>query len=181
MDYILTSIILCIIALIMLNGISVDENAEWMSASYTTALKAIACIIVVFVHIPTEYGNKLQDMVGSFAYVGVTIFTMISAYGCRAGIDRGADYLKSFWKNRLLALAIPLVIYNIIFIPLELVILGISAFKFNFYIRAIVTLYFIFWLVWKVKFIPHKYKDIIISCIIVMGSLLTYFTEFDIF
>lgn len=45
-----------------------------MSLEDTTFLKGFWCIIVVLVHVPVAYQNRIQDILGSFAYVGVTFF-----------------------------------------------------------------------------------------------------------
>lgn len=64
-------------------------------------------------HVPAEYRNPLQDAIGSFAYVCVTLFFLISAYGMMLSGERKDDYLKHFWGNRLVALLVPCLMVNI--------------------------------------------------------------------
>ena len=63
----------------------------------TNALKGFAAIIVIMVHIPEPEVNPLQDAIGSFAYVAVTFFFFVSAYGTRLSLTKNPDYLKRFW------------------------------------------------------------------------------------
>ena len=50
-----------------------DENPTFFDIDYTTVMRG-CCIIIVFVHIPSAYGDLVQDMVGSFGYICVTLF-----------------------------------------------------------------------------------------------------------
>lgn len=81
--------------------------------SYTRILKGACCIIVILVHVPATHGNKLQDAIGSFGFVAVTIFFMISAYGMYFSKQKKTDYLRHFWRNRLSSLLIPMLLVNI--------------------------------------------------------------------
>ena len=95
------------------NSKATNDATYLFSKDYTTILKGVCCIIVVMVHIPYDYQNPVQDAIGSFAYVCVTIFFMVSAYGMQLGVDRKSDYLKNFWRKRLVALLIPCFLVNI--------------------------------------------------------------------
>lgn len=81
---------------------------------YTNTLKGICSIVVVFVHVPEVYQNPLQDALGSFAYVCVTGFFIVSAYGMQYSLEHNTKYLDSFPINRLTSLLIPQIIINII-------------------------------------------------------------------
>lgn len=90
-------------------------NGEgFFDKEYTNTLKGICSIVVIFVHIPEVYQNPLQDALGSFAYVCVTGFFMISAFGMQYSLNHNPKYLASFPVNRLTALLIPNIIINII-------------------------------------------------------------------
>lgn len=108
---ILTSLILalyCVTALIGAKRNSIQEaDSYFFSKDYTTVLKGLCCIIVVFVHVPTGFQNTVQDLVGSFAYICVTIFFMLSAYGLRYSFENKEEYSRTFLKNRVLSLVIP--------------------------------------------------------------------------
>ena len=110
-----TCIFLAILLPIYLVGISrKSDTSFFFTKDYTTTLKGACALIVILVHIPLLYSNKLQDAVGSFAYVAVTIFFMISAYGMEYSYDNKKNYLKHFWQNRIISLLTPIVIINII-------------------------------------------------------------------
>lgn len=90
-----------------------EQTNDFFSKDYTTALKGLAAIVVIFVHVPGNKGNVLQDAIGSFAYVAVTFFFLVSAYGMQLAAENNQGYLSSFWKNRLASLLIPMVLVNI--------------------------------------------------------------------
>jgi peptidoglycan/LPS O-acetylase OafA/YrhL len=92
-----------------------NKDDKWfMSKDFTQSMKAIMCIIVVMVHFPQVYQNKVQDMIGSFGYICVTLFFLFSAYGLMYGLHNKNDYLKTFIRNRFASLLIPYLIVNII-------------------------------------------------------------------
>lgn len=86
----------------------------FLSKDYTTALKGLCCLVVIYVHIKEPFENSLQDIIGSFAYVCVTLFFLFSAYGMLKSVESNESYLKSFWRNRLVALLIPCCLINIV-------------------------------------------------------------------
>lgn len=97
LDYIFTALAPILLGCVALYGSkSVTDQNEFMSKQYTTMLKAVCCIIVILVHIPLVKQNKLQDGIGSFAYICVTLFFLISAYGMKLSITKKQDYLKHF-------------------------------------------------------------------------------------
>lgn len=81
--------------------------------NYTTTLKGLSSIVVILVHIPSTYQNIIQDMTGSFAFIAVTIFFMVSSYGMEFSLERKTQYLKNFWRNRLVSLLIPCFLINL--------------------------------------------------------------------
>lgn len=162
-------------------GSELNPTSEgYMSKSYTNAIKGIMCIIIMYVHIPGNFTNSVQDMIGSFAYVGVFAFFAISSFGCRSSIDKNPNYLKGFWKKRILALLVPAVLINLISFFFKLIFLKAfeirGLYAFNQYIYAIIVAYFVFWLVWKIKIIPESKKDWTVGLICLLFSLVTYFS-----
>ena len=93
---------------------SKKAKGHFFSKDYTNVLKGICCIIVIYVHFPDIYQNTLQDAIGSFAYIAVTLFFMVSSYGMILSAERKKTYLDSFWRNRLVALLIPAFLVNIV-------------------------------------------------------------------
>ena len=114
-DILLTTLIPIALLLVMVWGNKKTKKLEnFFSKDYTTALKAAACIIVILVHVPLEHRNPMQDGIGSFAFICVTIFFMVSAYGMHFSAERKSTYLKTFWRNRLVALLIPALAINVV-------------------------------------------------------------------
>lgn len=87
----------------------------------TTAMRGFWCIIVILVHIPAVYQNRIQDLMGSFAYIGVTFFFMTSAYGLKVGAKKNPDSTKVFWRRRLPKLLIPMFLVNVLTMVMHLI------------------------------------------------------------
>ena len=90
------------------------SNGQFFSKDYTTMLKGICCIIVVYVHFKGKQTNALQDAIGSFAFVAVSLFFLISAYGMMLSVEKKKGYLTHFWRNRLVSLLVPCICVNIV-------------------------------------------------------------------
>lgn len=131
----------------ILIGNKKDDNA-FFRKDYTTVLKGLCCLIVIYVHIPMDHRNPLQDAIGSFAYVCVTIFFLISAYGMMLSVEKNQDYIKTFWRNRLVALFIPCLFVNIVAFALGFA----STSEMNYRLLYDVNHYVIILLEWCVWF-----------------------------
>lgn len=159
-----------------------DGQNNFWSVDYTKTLKGLFCIIVVLVHIPLPYQNTIQDMIGSFGYIGVTFFFMSSAYGLKYGVVNKKNYLNSFWENRGLAIVIPAITVNIVSLIVNIIYKQSIEKPIIYFILSIdnwVTIlllyYVVFWILYK--FFPtYKYKDIIVCMFVVFTSLLEKFT-----
>lgn len=182
--------LLCVYGFIVLYGVKYDEEkCEFFSANDSKMLKGLFCIIVVLVHVPQAYQNSIQDLIGSFAYIGVTFFFMTSAYGLRWGVEHKSGYLKGFWKKRLPSLLIPAILCNLLFFVSNYF-LGesnslISVIDINSWVKVLLLFYFVFWLVYFIgeKLQLHNNKiglDLIISIIVVVLSIIGMFSPFKI-
>lgn len=113
MDYILTALIPLVLVVVALwKSRAMDTQDFFMGKDYSTVLKGLCCIVVILVHVPLAHANKLQDGIGSFAYVCVTLFFLMSAYGMSLSMTRKKDYMSHFWRNRLAALLVPQLLVN---------------------------------------------------------------------
>lgn len=90
-----------------------DGNEGFFDLQNSKAMRGFWCLIVLLVHIPQAYQNTIQDMLGSFAYIGVTFFFMTSAYGLSVGACKEPGLTKRFWTVRLPKLLIPNWVTNI--------------------------------------------------------------------
>lgn len=93
-----------------------NANDNFFDINNSKAIRGFWCLVVILVHIPQDYQNKIQDMIGSFAYIGVTFFFMTSAYGLSIAADKKPDSISRFWRTRLPKLIIPNWLINIIFL-----------------------------------------------------------------
>lgn len=89
---------------------SIDDTDNFMNREYTNILKGLCCILVVIVHVAGGYENPLQQAIGGFSQVSVTLYFLFSAYGILTGIKNKPDYLRRFWGNRIPSLMIPFVL-----------------------------------------------------------------------
>ena len=85
---IMTFILLFLAGLLLVGAEYKPDSKHFFDIDNTNALRGFWCLIVVLVHIPAVYQNPIQDMIGSFAYIGVTFFFMTSAYGLRLAVDK---------------------------------------------------------------------------------------------
>ena len=168
---------------IILYKIEFGKNVEnsFLDKTQSGVIKGICCIIVVLVHIPAVHGNKIQDVIGSFGYICVTIFFLYSAYGLRYSLENKKDYLKHFIKNRLLVIYIPFVIAHIIraiviknngFDILEII--GIKNLSF---VGELIIFYVLFYLIYSI-IKDYKKADKLMIVLTFIISIVTYIFNF---
>ena len=103
-------------------GIQRQGNCDsFFDIENSNALRGFWCLIVILVHIPSAYQNRIQDMLGSFAYIGVTFFFMTSAYGLNLQISKKPEKLNTFWRKRIPKLLIPCLLVNIVSVIVVLI------------------------------------------------------------
>lgn len=171
-------------------GIKIDkEKDSFMSLSDINFLRGFWCIIVVLVHIPAAYQNRIQDMIGSFAYIGVTFFFMTSAYGLKYSMMNKEGYMEHFWKRRLPEILIPALIANAFVITAQAIGKGVSNLSLvnfiniNNWVKVLLLYYAAFWLIYHIipKLTRGGYWQDIVMCLFVLNcSLLERFTSLNI-
>jgi peptidoglycan/LPS O-acetylase OafA/YrhL len=163
---IITLAILAVYAFVAVYGLTfTKETSHFFNKDYTTVLKGLCCIIVIFVHIPSVHGNAVQNATGSFGYICVTLFFMFSAYGLSWSVKHKKGYLNNFFRKRVLALLTPFII-----ICLLKSICGFKVFRdgTNF-VFIIFMFYIIFYL--SHKYIDQKYREVLICAFVILYSL----------
>ena len=101
-DYLGMIFVLCFLSFeIIYKARILPINERFFDIKNSTAMRGFGCLIVVLVHVPEMYQNKIQDMIGSFAYIGVTFFFLTSAYGLTLSLDKKHDNIRFFWRRRL--------------------------------------------------------------------------------
>lgn len=186
-DLLITSLIPLILFLFLVLPYKKDKltnKEQFFSKNYTTALKGMAAIVVIFVHLPEEYGNPLQDAIGSFAYIAVTYFFLVSAYGMQLAAETKTDYMNSFWKNRLASLLIPMIIVNVLCFAAEYLLSGTLELwmltKLNGYVAVLLTYCLWFWLLETIGRhfgLKRKTIDIINIIGVAISSLILYLSD----
>jgi peptidoglycan/LPS O-acetylase OafA/YrhL len=126
-------------------------NPNFFNIEVTNALRGIWSIIVIMVHIPKQYGNIIQDMAGSFAYIGVTFFFLASGFGLSQSVVHRQGISKKFWLKRLPKLLIPQLLVNIIAALLNMAVFGEnitlpSLLWIARWLRWLLLCYLIFWI-----------------------------------
>lgn len=181
-NYLLTALIPVTLFSVMLYGSKRAENQNgFMSREYTTIVKAACCIIVILVHIPAAYMNKLQDAMGSFAYVCVTLFFLMSAYGMSLSEERKTGYMQHFWRNRLVALLIPQLLINICSTVLAYVTTTTQReyeylFRVNNYVAVLLGYCLWFWLVCQGRrWYGCRTANTLLMGGVIVSSLVSYF------
>ena len=75
---------------------------SWMSRNYTTALKGISMLTILWSHVGLSYGIKGIQFIGT---VGVSLFIIFSGYGLQLSVE--ANGLKDYWKRRFFHIMLP--------------------------------------------------------------------------
>lgn len=151
---------------ILIVGSKKQEDNHFFDKENTNALRGFWCLIVVLIHIPLLYQNKIQDIIGSFAYIGVTFFFMTSAYGLRFQIENNPEKINTFWQNRLPKLLIPCAIVNIFSVFFKIYtkekVQLFELVKINDWVMWLIICYLFFWISYKVL---RGGQRLCISCI----------------
>lgn len=146
----------------------------------TGSLRGIWALVVLMVHIPSSYQNPVQDMIGSFAYVGVTFFFMTSGYGLFLSMEKKPNFLKNFWRKRLPGLLLPMLISNIVFVVakfwLKLEWSFQDVFMVTGWVKQLLIFYGIFWIIYGVlpETLPQRSKTGLFIAAIALFSITAY-------
>ena len=178
LNFFLTAFIPLSFTFIILSKLTKCNTDLALSLKTTPILKAISCIIVVMIHFTESHQNMLQNAIGSFAYIAVTIFFLISSYGMSYSIDHKENYLKTFFRNRLSSIIIPVIITNILsFIAFSIInntAYYNKLYSFNSFAFILTQFYILFYIVHKIPKLSRKTKDLILISIITISSFVIY-------
>lgn len=135
-----------------------DTPDHFFDKTNSNAMRGFWCLIVILVHIPAAYQNTIQDMLGSFAYIGVTFFFMTSAFGLKIGETKNPGSIRKYWRKRLPKLLAPCILVNIVGIISALIRTGsfsiLSLISINAWVRWLLVCYVFFWIVYR--FVPMR-------------------------
>lgn len=166
------------------------EKEAFFDVHDSVMLKGMFCVIVVLVHIPAAYQNRIQDMLGSFAYVGVTFFFMTSAYGLKVGAAHKEGYLHGFWLKRLPAILVPALLCNAVEVGISAA-CGYDASVLDLidvdgWVKVLLLFYLVFWLVYAVSdklglaVRGNAARDALICLVVISFSLIDRLTPLKI-
>ncbi len=181
LTYSIMLLILLFMALIVAVRDGRGKQADFFDLESSNCMRGFWCLVILLVHVPTAYQNTLQDLTGSFAYIGVTFFFMTSGYGLMLGIkNKGIKSIEGFWLRRLPKLLLPMFLTNIVLSLANLCQTGVynpaDLINFHGFVRQLLVFYFIFWAVFR--FIPQKVsenqKTLIICGAVLLISLSIY-------
>ncbi len=152
-----------------------SDNQSFFNVKNAQAMRGFWCIIVILVHIPALYQNRIQDMIGSFAYIGVTFFFMTSSYGLSLSLDRNPNSIRFFWCKRLPRLLVISWVVNAFEISVDIFVLNKNVivtriFAINEWVKWLLACYFFMW----ISFVVCRGKSIwkVITCLMVVASSL---------
>lgn len=158
-----------------------DTCNDFFDKNWSLALKGLCCIVVILVHIPNEHSTRLQNMMGSFAFVAVTVFFMISGYGLSVNRNR-KGYMQHFWRNRMVTLIVPMLLTNIVAEVVNLI-SGVTdhivynLFAVNGFVVMITACYVIFYIANQFKSLNEHMKSIITCLGILVLSIFAFLFE----
>ncbi len=185
LDIMITVFVLALIGLCMIYSLKITDSDSVFDIDRTWLWDFLFSIIVIFVHIPVQFQNKIQDLIGSFAYIGVSYFCMKAAYGIEYSYNNKKDYFKTFWKHKIEKLLLPLIIVCIIDIVRCLIFFEFSELCLIYYdsiygwIRILFLYYFEFYFLFfvsdklQIKKIG-KYREYLLILLILLQSLMDY-------
>lgn len=150
----ITHLIMAIIVLFLFCELAIGaeyepDSSHVFNIENSNAMRGFWCLVVILVHIPLAYQNRIQDMIGSFAYIGVTFFFMTSAYGLCLSMKRNPNSIHTFWQKRLPKLLVPCLIVNLIGVSFMLIegqpVQFVDFVRINQWIQWLLMCYLFFW------------------------------------
>ncbi len=173
--------ILIFLAFIVLYKAEIKKaNEDFFGLSSTTAMRGFWCLVIILVHIPPYYQNRIQDIIGSFAYIGVTFFFMTSGYGLKLGAMKKPRAMQGFWKKRLPKLLIPylivIAVYFMIMISDRETIDWYILYSVGGWVLWLLVCYLIFGLAYSSKLLG-AYKDLAVSVLLMLFSMVIFFLD----
>lgn len=179
MDNLIMFVIVLILAFVILYKIRISPfNEHFFDIDNSKAMRGFWCLIVILVHVPLQYGNVIQDMIGSFAYIGVSFFFLTSGYGLTLSQDKDYNRIKTFWRNRLPKLLIVNWLVRIFFAILWFLLFNknidfVELISIDLWIMWLLACYFAFWLM-SIAFHGKRGYKIATCVLIVWGSFVMF-------
>lgn len=167
------------------------EKEEFLCNKNMNFAKAIATIMIVVTHCVGYYDEQKDAtfyVLNNIGFLGVGIFYFSSGYGLVYSNSHKENYLKTFWRKKLLNVFVPFWVVNVIYllfavfvegnsygvVDIAKYILGIELIcPTLWYVRSVFVFYLLFWC--SCKLIPNKKMQIIL--LFVLSSVLNVFVR----
>lgn len=158
-------------------SLAANDSSHFFDINNTKALRGLFSLVIILVHIPPMYQNTIQDMIGSFAYIGVTFFFMTSAFGLEKSMSRTAGRLEHFWRHRLVKLLVPCFLVNILWMFKQFLesheIYLIKLFEINPWTKWLLVCY-VFYYCFKRITCSSRYANVAICILVILFSVGIY-------
>ena len=158
------------------------SNDSFFDLHNSKAMRGFWCLIIMLVHIPQAYQNIIQDMIGSFAYIGVTFFFMTSAYGLSQATHKKPESIHKFWMTRLPKLMLPNWLSNIFFELLFFILYGSNIrignlLHIHSWVQWLLACYLAFWCGYRFCRNP-KYCRFIVYILVLTLSVSAFYLRY---
>lgn len=142
-----------------------NYHEEYLSKEQVNCIKGMCSIVIVLHHIAQRVtGGVLFPLFTYSGFLFLGMFFFISGYGLMLQYQkRKQEYLKSYWKNRIMKIILPYLLANVVYFSVFAMIGQTYSLKemlvmvctgqtmtFLWYIICIVLLYALFWLACKI-------------------------------
>ena len=158
-------------------SLAFNDSSHFFDINNTKALRGLFSLVIILVHIPPRYQNTVQDMIGSFAYIGVTFFFMTSAFGLEKSMSRTAGRLEHFWRHRLIKLLVPCFLVNILWMCKQFFesheIYFPKLFEINPWTKWLLVCYAFYYCIKRIK-CSGKYANVLICISVILFSVGIY-------
>ena len=165
MDLILLAFFICVGLACRRVPIGGDSKGTYLSLDNTKILRGILAVAIVLHHISEHaHTGRFFPVMVHAGYLIVAVFFFLSGYGLLTSYHKkGRNYLKGFWKKRILYLFIIWFLVSLVYWLFNVVIgqmnIGINSFLLSFvnghpiaknswYIFVQLLMYVLFWLVY---------------------------------
>lgn len=156
------------------------QNHNYLSIDYTICLRGVMAVLIVFHHISEkDSSGRIFPKLQHLGYLIVAVFFFLSGYGLMFSyLKKGKEYLKSFWRKRILYIIIIYVLITILYwgtkqllnigntnisAVINSLINGHPIANNSWYIVVQIYLYILFWITFYCFNINTKYKLILLA------------------
>lgn len=159
-----------------------DGNENFFDSDTSKAMRGFWSLIVIMVHIPNPYQNIIQELIGNFAYIGVTFFFLTSSYGILLAESKKNNADIYSWYKRLLKLLVTNFIINFMVTTTFWIFFGGTynvkkIFVVDNWLKWLIGVYIIFFIM-NIAIRNRRLKNILVCAFIIFISTLVYYLKY---